>query len=220
MLKNNKSGKYDIVILLCPGTPNIINENEIQFDTLEKNIETSYKEIYLGGSIRMQAAVDIRKKTIKYIVVGGSKHKVDVMKQYLVKENINNNDIIRIESNPDTNGNLFAVKKILKQYGKLKYIEGKKIGIMTNAYHIPRAMRMVTDIFADVENLHFVPLVAEAIITKHHPDYLLYPQEFLARMHKEINGLRDWENGFYKNQYKSESEWKSILHDNDLIEEL
>src|SRR3972149_2101613 len=105
---------YDYVIILCPS---VLNNGK--FD------ELSSDGSYLGGQIRMQAAVDFfrTQKVNKFIVVGGGIEKklktekwrkVNDMRNFLVKNKIPKENIIRIVSKADTHGNLRAVYKVLK----------------------------------------------------------------------------------------------------------
>lgn len=209
--------KYNLAIVLCASALNERNE----FDEVDKD-KKSGEPIYVGGKIRMQAAADFESMVKKIIVVGGGAEKkyecsnfkkVDDMKKFLCCENeIDSNRVIRILSEPDTTGNLNAIKK-LKILDEFK---GKKdkIVMLTNFYHLPRAMRMASDIFEGM-NINFVSIAAEAVIKKCHPSYSFYPKEFLFRIYREINGLRDWENGKYKDQKKLLKEWNAHLHKED-----
>lgn len=215
--------KYEIVIILCPSESKTLN-NEYSYSELDEDKNEKQQMIYLGGRIRMQAAVDIWQNVSTFIVVGGNKNKVDDMKNYLIQEiekekkrGISDQipNIIRVESESDTNGNLKAIRKILKDNEKFKK---KKVWILTNFYHLLRALRFASDIFPEK---NFTPLAAEAVIQKHHPIFSLYVQEFLLRVASEINGLRDWENNRYKNQDKmEESDYKGICYDEKLLKNL
>ena len=211
--------KFDYVIILCPSELRIsTNSKNEYFDELSED-KKRLNSLYLGGQVRMEAAVDIVQFVQNFIVVGGSEIKVTGMRDYLLrelqketKENEITPKIIRIESEPDTNGNLWAIKRWIKNY-KIKFL-GKRIGILTNFYHLPRTIRLSKDILPEY---YFIPLVAESLITRHQSTYSFYPKEFLLRICSEVDGLRDWENEKYRNQHKDESEWKSIFHDTDLL---
>ena len=171
----------------------------------------------------MQAAVDIQGKVEKFIVVGGGAEekyecsdfkKVNDMKQFLCCENgIELERVIRIVSEADTTGNLYAIKKL----NILQSFEGKDVVILTNFYHLPRAMLMASRIFEGMD-INFIPISAEAVVGKCHPSYSFYPKEFLFRIYKEINGLRDWENETYggKEKWNKESaKWHAHYHKED-----
>ena len=209
---------YNIVIVLCPSESRTLND-EYAFYELDKDKEEIEKLIYVGGKIRMQAAVDIASRVRKFIVVGGSKPKVDDMKSYLEQEFTKDikrrrlekaPKVIRIESNSDTNGNLWAIKKLVEESA----LSQPRVAILTNFYHLLRAMRMAKDILPDVSLL---PLAAEAIVERGDPAYSTYTQEFLLRLTRETNGLRDWENGEYRDQDKKEAKWKAKTYDTDKI---
>lgn len=205
---------YRIVIVLCPSEPKIINEKYVYHDLEKDRLED--QRIYLGGDIRMQAAVQLAEQVKYFIVVGGSKSKVDGMKNFLIQEfkkekNTNIPDIIRIESDPDTLGNMRAIKK---SDAKLT----GNVGILTNFYHLPRSLRISKEVFP---NLTFTPLAAESLLYFRQPTFSLFAKEFLFRVSKEINGLADLENGSYKDQHKiDEAKWKFECYDKKLLNKL
>ncbi len=137
----HKNTPYNFVIVLCASP---LNKND-EFE------ELSPDGSYLGGKVRMQAAVDLwtRKKVEKIIVVGGGIkeknedkkfRKVNDMKKYLEDGGIPQESIIRVISEADTHGNMRAIYKTIKEK-----LDGKLIGILTNFYHLSRAMRVAHD---------------------------------------------------------------------------
>ena len=62
-------------------------------------------------------------------------------------------------------------------------------------------MRFAADIFQDL-GINFIPIAAEAVITRNFPTFSINPEATIFRMQNDINGLRDWENGEYKKQDK------------------
>jgi hypothetical protein len=210
------NNKYKVVILLCPSEPKIINDKYSYYD-LEKD-KKEESQIYLGGDIRMQAVVQIAPKVDWFIAVGGSKSKVDGMKNYLLQEfkrrKIKDRfpKIIRIESNPDTLGNMMAISK-----SRLRVSEN--FAILTNFYHMPRALKISRLIFPKI---NFNPLIAESILIDQQSTFSLFPKEFIFRVSREINGLIDLENGTYKDLDKIEdiNKWKYICNDEELLDEL
>ena len=142
----------DILVVLCPGDPEVGNDGIIKFKDLSDNKnEYSGKFLYDGGNIRMRAAFSEEIQAEKIIVVGGSKTKVDFMKLYLIQRGVSDNKIIRIESSSDTNGNLHAIRKILERHNKIDKLKDRKIAILTNEYHQPRTQRMGKDILESVK---------------------------------------------------------------------
>ncbi len=219
--KSNKI-KYDLSIVLCASA---FNEYGV-FDELSKDKQTG-EPIYVGGQIRMQAVVDIQEKVKNFIVVGGGAErnyecsnpkKVNDMKNFLCcKNNVERQKVIRIMSEHDTIGNLHAIYKL----DVLKNFKNKNVAILTNFYHLPRAMLMASHIFKG-KGINFIPISAEAVIEKCHPSYSFYSKEFLLRVYREINGLRDWENEVYggKEKWNKESAgWHAYCHkeDEDLL---
>ncbi len=145
---NKNREKYELVILLCPSALN----SKGSFD------ELSPDGSYLGGQTRMGAAVDISPRVGTFVVVGGSRKKVYDMAKYLRAEFKKNKispkpKIIRIRSEADTTGNLWAVKRAFKKFRKVNKFKGKRIGLMTNFYHLPRAMKFGADIFKDEKTI-------------------------------------------------------------------
>ncbi len=215
--KFNKK-KYELVMVLCASP---FNESKVFYE-LDKDKQTG-EPIYVGGQIRMQAAVDIQEKIEKFIVVGGGAKekyessdfkKVDDMKHFLCNENgIGVERVIRIVSEADTTGNLHAIKKL----NILQNFKNKDVAILTNFYHLPRAVLMASSIFKGT-GINFVPISAEAVIEKCHPSYSFYPKEFSFRIYREINGLRDWENEIYGGNEKWNKEskkWYAYCHKED-----
>jgi len=215
---NSSNKKYKLAIVLCASVLN----DQGSFSELGKEKQTG-DPIYIGGQIRMQAAVDIQRKVEKFIVVGGGAKeryecsdfkKVNDMKQFLCCENnIELERVIRIASEADTTGNLHAIKKL----NILQNLKDKDVAIITNFYHLPRAMLMASRIFKGMD-INFIPISAEAVIEKCHPSYNFYPKEFLFRIYKEISGLRDWENEIYggkKKWGKKLEGWHAHCHKED-----
>jgi len=210
---------YDIVILLCAS---ILNKNK-HFD------ELSSDSSYLGGPIRMRAAVDIKSRVGKFIVVGGGIkkdndqekwRKVNDMRRYLINQGVNSNKIIRIVSEPDTHGNFRAIFTCLKKQN-FKFLKRKKLGVLTNFYHLPRALRFAKDIFEKdekenkIDGISFIPICAESVAKKIIPTYLKYDLEFLVRVSNEIRGLRDWEKDKYRDQNKPFKKWRGECYKDD-----
>ena len=79
MAKENK--KYNIIIVLCPSEALVSSKNKLYYYELERNKKEKESVVYLGGKIRMQAAVDMASYTNTMVVVGGSKKKVDDMQE-------------------------------------------------------------------------------------------------------------------------------------------
>lgn len=210
---------YDVVILFCPGIPVLTSSGKIHFQVIEENKSSPGTTLYLGGPTRMKAAVELcRQKRVKtFFVVGGSFEKVDLMKTYLEHNNILSDDIIRIESNSDTNGNLHAIKKALKNYKKYAKFKEKSIGALSNAYHMKRIMRFAKDILKGIK-LHSIS--AEDIYLKESNPKRLYEQEFIRREFSEDNGIKEWGQEKYRDQFRPEEEWKARCHDPNLLYKL
>jgi len=193
--------KYDIVIVLCPEKKN----SDGKFPEFESNK-------YLGGQTRMDAVCEIFKNNNKaeFVLVGGySKdalisEKVEDMKEFLEK-NCNGIMITECPSLPCTKHNLIAVFNTWKKNGTT--IKGKKVGLLTNFYHLPRALRFWGELTNEEEfsEIHApIPIIAESII-KQDGLYIRFI-EYILRLDSEINGLKDNEMGTYKDNCLSKRE--------------
>ncbi len=191
----------EVIAVLCAGNPQIkkVNGN----DEVDLGLNTD-KSGYLGGAVRFNAAVKLCDQAKTLILVGGSIEKVKAMRQYLVSRGCDASKLILVESDPDTNGNVHAIRKLINsQEGPFGGVWPERLGILTNFYHQHRAMRFAADILNPKVTL--VPLVAEAFTDA---DYWNEKEEFYKRMTCEINGLRQWEAGDYRDQTKPHDQWK------------
>ena len=195
-------------MVLCPGRPKRDNK-KVVYDQIKDGL-------YLGGQTRMKAAVIFSKHANTVIVVGGSPRKANYMKQYLVSNGVPSSKIIRVESDSDTTGNMFALKKISEDYK----ITGN-IGILTNFYHMNRSIRFAQDIFVRKDsNKTIYPVVAETVTEL--VDCLKYKDEYIKRVAQEIQGLKDWENEVYGiDRYgchamsRDEGQWTAEINSED-----
>jgi hypothetical protein len=195
--------KDKILVVLCPG-------DAIAGYKFEDQPQNS-KE-YLGGDIRMLAAAKIGIQYKLIIVVGGSKEKVCGMKIFLIDNGVNCDKIIRLESNPDTNGNLKAIRKIFDHY---KSLENEEVTILSNDYHGNRIKRMAADIltgikweFISAEN--FLEDRSEII-------HDIYSEQLKNRIKKEEQGIKDWDKGGYNDQHMEAWQCKSIIRDKNVF---
>lgn len=188
--------KYDYLIVLAS-------------EIVKKGNEFEMPEFYDGKSQgcqwRLDAAIIMfQEGRIDTIIVVGGKvrdeclkangEKTDVMANYLIKNDIPKEKIIKISSATNTQGNARAIKK----YVEKNHLNGK-IGLLTSFYHLPRAMK-----FFIREGLCFEPVICESILLDH-PDYGLNKihqfyinTKMLERFNAEIQGLADLEKGKYK----------------------
>lgn len=194
---------YDYVVVLCPSPLN----QEQEFDQVSPN------GLYLGGQTRMQAVVNVYANAAmnvrKLIVVGGGVHEADEtmkwrkvkdMRRFLEDNGVPASDIICIASEADTLGNFRA---LWREYGAM--MQHKTIGILTNFYHLPRAMRIAQDAQFDWA-AKLVPVCAESVIASV-TSFPLSSPGVLARIALESKGLIDWEKGRYRNQSVPMSDW-------------
>ncbi len=155
-----------------------------------------------GGKMRLDAAIKMfeDKMAGNIIVVGGKVRgsddkKVDVMAEYLFRKGIPKEKIIKLYSETNTRGNAIAIKYYLKK----EKLFTKKIGLLTNFFHLPRAIK-----FFVMENLCPEPIVAESILLEH-PDYGLQKihqfyinTKMLERLNQELEGISALEKGEYQ----------------------
>lgn len=232
MIQNQNDARYehyDLVVLLCASA---LNESGRLFDELTV---INGRSTYLGGQVRMEAAADFAPNVDAYIVVGGDhkdgKHKkINDMKSFLEKrfdelQLARRPKIIRLYSNTDTAGNLWALKRALRKAEKLDWLGNKRVAIMTSFYHLLRAMRFAADIFRDID-VRFVPISSEAAMYRHEATYAHHSDPTLARIMLELNGLRNWEQKKYTDkkgrrvQKLEESDWNSECLDEELLKSL
>ena len=199
---------FDQVIILCPNT----SYDQGAFEKYGPD------GAYIGGQIRMQAAVDLYNSpeiTIRaFIVVGGGVDaeparrwaKTNNMRQFLMQNGIPAGLITCVSSGADTLGNLRAIWVTCHEL-----LAGKTIGLLTNDYHLPRAMLMAHDSQFDWAGARFFPLPAEAHSSS--ASGLPHPQDpgLQERLRRELQGRLDWQHGVYQRQYLPSSEWRGIL---------
>jgi len=218
--QKEKKYDYDIVILLCAGGPKESNF----FTVLEKD------DKYLGGPDRMNAAIKIDPQVGKFIVVGGGMKeknegkKVNKMREYLVKKGVDKNKIIRIISEAGTLGNFRAIFRCFKENNKIQALKNKRIGILTNFYHIPRTLRFAAESLEiikekgeDINGIRFMPIIAESVVKNFTS---LYPTELLRQIRSQCRGLADWENHEYDEQNKQYEEWLYKCLDESILSDL
>ncbi|MCK4524820.1 MAG: YdcF family protein [Candidatus Andersenbacteria bacterium] len=206
--KNKNKRKYDILIVLCPGNPT----EKCQFPEIEHDAIYDSR-VYIGGEVRMQAAVKASKEAEWIILVGGSQKKVTCMKEYILMrlENIEKKRlkkrIIRIESSPDTNGNMHAVKMALSKLNR--YTE--RLWFLTNSYHIARTKLFAGEIF----NFKFDKdrfLEAEKLDKKSLNCCCLTLEKNL-REELEKQGCLNWGDRIYRDQHKNTEKFNCVIHD-------
>jgi len=203
--------KYDIVIILCPEKKDP-NGDFPQYKDGE----------YLGGQTRMDAAKELyykNNKVTNFVVVGGydedgseCSRKTHDMKCFLTNH-CRGIKIEEIKSLPCTKHNLVAIFNTLGN--KLK---GKKIGLLTNFYHLPRALRFWRELIN--EEFGRIPMpfpISAESITASLSMYINH-NEYLLRLEKERLGLRDLEDNYNQYQcnclFKNFGKFKGIIKNN------
>ena len=203
--------KYDIIIVLCPWTK--INGQFPEF----------LNGKYLGGQTRMDAAFQIYKKNkqAEFIIVGGynenseESDKIRDMRSFL-KEKCPAMMIRERPSLPCTRHNLVAIFNTWKKTPQ--DLQNKKIGLLTNFYHLPRALRFWSELVTikDFKEMRIpvpFPVCAESILRNMPADiYIRFIEYFLA-LEGERCGLKDIEKGEYQDSCltKKLSKFKSLI---------
>lgn len=199
MENNDVKTEYDMVIVLSPSERNEFG----------KFIEYEKSGVYLGGQTRMDAAVEICKKNMqaRIIVVGGLKegcksmddsYKTKGMKDYLEEKCGNDVHVERVNSLPCTKHNFISV--LIKLTADGEDLNFKKIGILTNYYHLPRAWKFLSHALGEYKisgKPIFIPIAAESIVDQHEI-YSGKKQEYLLRLEDEVRGIKMCELGEYK----------------------
>ena len=194
--KNNKDIKYDFIIVL---NADIFSNNDLM---VFPNIKEGK---YLGGQVRMEAAVKIfqeNKKSV-FILVGGyneddgnesyrKSKKTEDMGKFLTKK-CSGIKLCQIPSLPCTKHNLVVILNTKKEE-----LKTRKIALLTNKYHLPRARlfwdQLVSEEFYDVPRPEF--LSAES-----YSDWegrFNFRNEYKERLLDEIKGLVDIKNNSYE----------------------
>jgi len=204
----NLPGVLDVVVVLCPN----IGFGSV-FEEYDKN------GVYIGGQTRMQAMADLyntKDTTVhKIIVVGGGLEQADTtkkwlktkhMRDFLIQHGIPKDDILCVASEPDTLGNFRAIWLTCHQL-----LDCKTIGILSNQYHLARAIQIATDAQFDW-SARFFPLSAEEFANTQ-ATVLPSPQSrsVLDRVIRENQGVKDWRSGTYIRQYDPVTSWRGEL---------
>ena len=136
--------KLDAIIILGAGlTKNLTLPREAK-ERLDKAIEIFYKHHpkYLITSGKYSYKL---KKKPKYT-------ESQLMKEYLIKQDIPQRIILKEEHSKDTFGNAYFTKHYVVDIKKMK-----NIAIVTSDYHIPKSAFLFRKIFGPNYTLHFIP---------------------------------------------------------------
>lgn len=206
--------KYNIVIVLCPS----------KREGKAKKFPEFKDGMYLGGQTRMDAAVKIYKdnKNAQIILVGGynensaESDKVTHMKQFLEERCGKNINISLRPSLPCTRHNFIAIFNMWKKNkATFKKLKNTKIGLLTNFYHLPRALRFWSELVNQKEFAGIptpLPINAESITGDSSEAYIRFI-EYLFRIRSEKEGLKDIEDGQYRDDClrKKYKDFKMII---------
>ena len=174
-----------------------------------KAVKRLYKDgvcknfILVGGVVKKWVG-DKKKNTL---IDGKPVPKKDVMRQRLEcsEYGIPRKNLLDVESMSNTKGNAMAVLEYLAKFNA-PYINN--IGLLTNFYHLPRAMK----IFIEKAGLRLIPICAESIVygenyeelKKFYKEIVVSNDEKITRIladdvgdGSEIKGMWDMESGKY-----------------------
>lgn len=154
--------------------------------------EDKYGSIH--GKIRVEAIKILRNQgRVKEIIVVGGPTKDGKSKAQLIATRIGGK-VTKLESEASTGGNFETIEKHLNKNG----CENND-GLLTNFYHLPRTLRLISN-----KGFKLIPICAEAVLltdksrwVKNIKEWYRHPS-MVDRIHWEIQGLSDIEEGNYK----------------------
>ena len=220
-MKDKIVTKYVAIIILSPGITQM-DDGSIVFK--RNGIVFNY-EFEGDREFRLKAAQKLYQDGAcsNFIIVGGnvdtrvngrlqeynynnqSIPKSEVIKSRLVdKYMIPEGCLTCLKSTPSTEGNAIEVLRHLSEKN-IQFLD--KIGLLTNFYHLTRAIR----IFIDISNLRLVPVAAEGVIYDEEFENIksFYKSEGFSRVindlrdcKSEIKGMSDREKGSYAGRSK------------------
>ena len=152
--------------------------------------------LYVGGHLRMSATAEfsLHCQPAKVVVVGGLNPKhgcrmTQTMAQFILGKNSSAN-VQRVNSLPCTRHNVIAIFNQLREE-----LSGKRIGVLSNSYHLPRFLAFWTNLRTTYGGNIPEPLAiaAESCLTHDPVDQSAYE----ARIAAEQRGLADLRAGKY-----------------------
>jgi hypothetical protein len=158
--------------------------------------------ILVGGEVEI---IKDGKKTAFIGNTGKTISKVEVMHHSLVNNyEIPKENLTALKSVSNTKGN---AKEIKKYFIEKNITDLNDIGILTNFYHLPRAIK----IFKESTGLCFIPISAESVIYDEEYDSIknFYREQGFKMIlgdtieqDSEIKGIGDMEKGSYSSRFK------------------
>lgn len=191
-MADERSQEYQALDLLVVPSP-ILNEQGDTF--LDVDPLTG---LYAGGHLRLLAAVEFSRRYAprEIVVVGGLDPKhgsrmTQAMEQFITERNGSAN-VQRINSLPCTRHNLIA---LFNQLGER--LERKRVGILTNDYHLPRFLAFWSQLRKDYEFRIADPLAIRAESICKPTEAEVDAKAVDARRELEERGLADLQAGKY-----------------------
>eukprot|EP00003_Mantamonas_plastica_P029522 TRINITY_DN69_c0_g1_i2.p2 TRINITY_DN69_c0_g1~~TRINITY_DN69_c0_g1_i2.p2 ORF type:complete len:231 (-),score=47.64 TRINITY_DN69_c0_g1_i2:173-865(-) len=230
MLKQTKPKNMNIAVIFCPGKPTqdweekTINHSSSSSSTSTTQSTTPPKFInpgkggYIGAHKRLAGAhhyVTSTPSITTVIYVGGSQSKVAAMNAFFQSRgSMEGKEVVLLESNPDTNGNLHALQQwIDTQREQGMDFSDIEISLVSSDYHLARISVMARDIMD--KELKFVAVRTDEWCPEE--DVGLDDDEFSyeERIRNEMKGIVQWSlYGDYRNQNGKQGgeEWKCVVH--------
>ena len=181
-----------------------------------------YNGEYLGGQIRMDAAVHIAQENpdTEFILVGGynapsegdidTSNKVNDMAAFL-KRNAPDVHLQLVYSLPCTHHNFVAVFNSPEID-----LRDQELGILTNAYHLPRALVFALQAAEATDTVglfQFVPISAEEVLNRSIESIVgNKADQYESRMQSEVQGLLQLRSGTYTDSCTCLAENGKQLH--------
>lgn len=172
-------------------------DEEGKFPDFEKDKKDPSKKIYTGGNVRMQAALEARKKypDAEFVMLGGVSRdglsKAEDMADFM-RENFPNIKLRIINSKPSTWGNLVALFESMKS----ELASGNFV-LLINDYHTQR----VAELWKQLKDIEYRELPEPEFLTVSKLGLKevteTASEEYLLRLQRETEGLRALKEGTY-----------------------
>lgn len=154
--------------------------------------------LYVGGELRLSATVDFSRRfgPRKIVVVGGldperGSRITHAMRRFII-ENDSTANVQRIDSLPCTRHNVIA---LFNRLGR--QLEGKRVGLLTNEYHLPRFLAFWSSLRDEYQLNLSEPLAIAAESIVNSVDKESRGENVSARRKAEERGLADLRAGRY-----------------------
>lgn len=196
--------EYTYIVVLAPGIT-VREEGRFGFKTDAGVFRYDIAGDPFEFRFKAVAKLYTEKRTQKFLLVGGPVKtkepisKPEVMKQRLeTKYSVPSESLTIVKSSANTEGNAIAINQHLSCVN----LSADSIGLLTNFYHLSRAIR----IFIEFGKLRLIPISAESVIYQEEYENIreFYNSEGFSRIldtqkehNSEIKGMEAIEEGIY-----------------------